>query len=83
MCSEISITAPASAIWAGLAELGYLKRSHRFCAEKQVEHWPGVGPRDAITCCSARRYQRRFVNWREDVDEDRFGWNPLYSRPGA
>lgn len=161
--SEIAIAAPAAAIWAGLAEPGYLKRSHPFCAETEVERWPGVGARDSITYYSGRRYQRRFVAWvegegydielgepphqtarvlwrigpetdgacpfsievvpllpadmapakrdavlarefgadlqhyldcvvqgvkhwietGEDVGEDRFGWNPLYSRPGA
>ena len=64
------INAPASRAWQVISEPGNLKDCHPFCANTEVEKWPGLGSRDSITYYSGIHYHRNFVNWLEGTGYD-------------
>lgn len=68
--STVEIDVSADEVWAIIAEPGGLAHYHPFCAETEVERWPGTGSRDSITYYSGIRYQRNFVSWQEGVGYD-------------
>ena len=63
VAARLVIDAEPDRVWETISSPGHLKHVHPFCAQTEVESWPGVGSRDFITYFSGIRYQRDVVSW--------------------
>jgi hypothetical protein len=64
------IAAPSSKVWEVISSPGALPLYHPFCEKNPVFEWPGPGSRDEVYYFSGWVFERRIVNWIDDVGFD-------------